>query len=152
MLQVIHGGLLPYIPPGHKILLSNFKDKRCPEVEQIPSGGNMVAILWQHYIHKSHLCSGQLLDNYHIGAAQALLQRQFPHISGFRNTVIQDSKSLQPFTERYDLQIIHIKMGRTYHWIIVSERDCAEGEIEVYDSLQLSPCSFAYRNNYRKIP
>ena len=27
MLPVFHGGLLPYIPPGHKILSSNFKDK-----------------------------------------------------------------------------------------------------------------------------
>ena len=79
-----------------------------------------------------------IIDNYHIGAAQALLQGQFPHIGGFRNTVAaQGSKSLQPFKE-YDLQIIHVRMGRTDHWIVVPTTDCAEGEIEIYDSLQLS--------------
>ena len=102
--------------------------------------------IWRKYgcytltiLHKSHLCSDQLLDDYHIGAAQALLQRQFPHIGGFRNTVIQDTESLQPFTEQHNLQIIHVKMVRTDHWIVISTVNCAEGEVEVYDSLQLSP-------------
>ena len=90
-------------------------------------------------LHKSHLCNGQLLDDYHIGAAQALLQRQFPNIGGFQNTVIQDTDSLQRFTKKDNLQIVHVKLGRTDHWIALSTVGCADGEIEIYDSLQLSP-------------
>ena len=102
--------------------------------------------VWRKYgcytltmLHKSHLCNGQLLDDYHIGAAQALLQRQFPNIGGFQNTVIQDTDSLQRFTKKDNLQIVHVKLGRTDHWIALSTVGCADGEIEIYDSLQLSP-------------
>ena len=60
-------------------------------------------------------------------------------MGGFRNTVVQDAESLQPFTEKHNLQIVHVKLGRTDHWIVVSTVSCADGEIEIYDSLQLSP-------------
>jgi len=46
-------------------------------------------------VHKVQLHRGHLLSDIHIGAAQALLAKQFPEISGFRNTLCQSS----PFTE-----------------------------------------------------
>ena len=102
--------------------------------------------VWRKYgcytmtmLHKFHFCSGQLLDDLHIGAAQPLLQRQFSNIGGFQNTVIQDIDSFQRFTEKDSLQIVHVKFGRIDHWIALSTVGCADGEIEIYDSLQLSP-------------
>ena len=102
--------------------------------------------VWRKYgcytltvLHKSRLCSGQLLDDCHMGAAQALLHRQFPHIGGLCNTVMQYSDSLQPFKEKNNLQIVHVKLGLVDHWILLSTIGCVEGEVELYDSLQLSP-------------
>ena len=48
--------------------------------------------VWKKYgcyvlttMHKAHLVRGNLLDDIHMGAAQALLKEQFPDIGGFRN-------------------------------------------------------------------
>ena len=43
-----------------------------------------------------------------MGAAQVLLQRKFPRIRGFQNTVMQDTDSLKQFTERENLQVVHV--------------------------------------------
>ena len=90
-------------------------------------------------LHKSHLNCGHLLDNLHIGAAQVLLQRKFSRIGGLQNTVMQDTDSLKQFTERENLQVVHVKLGKTEHWIALSTVGCADGEIEIYDSLRLTP-------------
>ena len=102
--------------------------------------------VWRKYgcytltvLHKSRLCSNQLLDDCHIGAAQTLLHRQFPHIGGLCNTVMQYTDSVQPFKQKSNLQIVHVKLGSVDHWILLSTIGCIEGEVEVYDSLQLSP-------------
>ena len=67
------------------------------------------------------------------------LHRQFPHIGGLCNTVMQYSDSLQPFKGKNNLQIIHVNLGLVDHWILLSTIGCVEGEVELYDSLQLSP-------------
>ena len=102
--------------------------------------------VWRKYgcytltvLHKSRLCSGQLLDDCHMGAAQALLRKQCPHVGGLCNTVMQHSDSVQPFKGKNNLQIIHVKLGLVDHWILLSTIGCSEGEVEVYNSLQLSP-------------
>ena len=80
-----------------------------------------------------------LLYDIHIGAAQTLLQQQFPRIGGLQNTVMQDSKSLQPFANQQNIQIVHVRLGKLNHWIVVSTIGCTNNEIAVYDSLQLRP-------------
>ena len=105
-----------------------------------------ISAVWRKYgcytltaLHKCHLCSGQLLDDYHIGAAQVLLQRQFPDIGGFCNTVIQNSASVKPFKGKKYLQVLHVKLGKLNHWVVMSTIGCPDGEVEIYDSLQLTP-------------
>lgn len=73
-------------------------------------------------------------------AAQALLHRQFPHIGGLcNNTVMQYSDLLQAFNGKINLQNVHVKLGLVDHWILLSTIGCIEGEVEIYDSFQLSP-------------
>ena len=47
-------------------------------------------------MHKAHLVKCNLLDDIHMGAAQALLKEQFPDIGGFRNILLQYSDSVEP--------------------------------------------------------
>jgi len=47
-------------------------------------------------MHRAHLVRGHLLDDIHMGAAQALLKKQFPDIDGLQNTLHQYSDSMQP--------------------------------------------------------
>lgn len=89
--------------------------------------------------HRSQLLGSHLLCDIHIGAAQALLHRQFPGIGRLRNTVLQDSNFLQPFVNQQNIQIVHVKLGRTDHWIVVSTVGCTKDQVEVYDSLQMKP-------------
>ena len=72
--------------------------------------------------HKNQRYSGQLLDDIHIGAAQALIKKQYPEIGGLQNTLLQNSKTLQPFQGPNNLQIIH--MGNINHWIVISTMSC----------------------------
>ena len=83
--------------------------------------------------HKNQLYGGHLLDDIHIGAAQMLVKMQFPEIGGLQNTLIQNSKNVQPFQGPKNLQIVH--MSDINHWIVISTMACKENEIEVYDSL-----------------
>ena len=85
--------------------------------------------------HRSLLCRNGLLDDYHIGASQFLLQKQFPEIGGFYNTLLLQKMSLiKPFEKSANLQIIHVA-GCVGHWIVVSTIGCTKEEVNVYDSL-----------------
>ena len=70
-----------------------------------------------------------LLYDIPIGAAQTLLQQQFPRIGGLQNTVMQDSKPLWPFVNQQNIQIVHVRLGRLNHWIVVSTIGCTNNEI-----------------------
>ena len=37
------------------------------------------------------------------------------------------------------LQIVHVKLGKIDHWVLISTVGCAEDEVELYDSLQQKP-------------
>ena len=102
--------------------------------------------VWKKYgcyvlttMHKAHLVRGNLLDDIHMGAAQALLKEQFPDIGGFRNTLLQYSDSVEPINNFQILQVIHVRLGYTDHWIVMSTVGCGESEVDLYDSLQCSP-------------
>ena len=116
------------------------------KVDLTCSAENSVNQQWKKYgcynlttTHKSHLCTGQLLDDIHMGAAQELIKTQFPHINGLRNTVMQNSKSMKEFDGNNSLQIVHVPLGKLDHWVIISTRGCNNGEVELYDSLQQRP-------------
>jgi len=47
-------------------------------------------------MHRAHLVRSHLLGDIHMGAAQALLKKQFPDISGFQNMLLQYSDSMEP--------------------------------------------------------
>ena len=117
--------------------------------------------VWKKYgcyqltnIHKAHLCSDNLLDDIHIGAAQELIKKQFPNIGGLRNTVLQNSESLKPLQSAENLQIIHVKLDKIDHWVLISTIGCGKGEVELYDSLQQTPrlCTQTVIARYLKSP
>ena len=64
---------------------------------------------------------------------------QFPHIGGLRNTLLQNSDSLKPLQGKDNLQIIHVKLDKVDHWILISTIGCGSGEVEVYNLLQQAP-------------
>ena len=72
-----------------------------------------------------------------MGAAQELIKKQFPHFGGLQNTVMQNSKVTKRYSD--NLQIVHVELGQTNHWVLVSTVGCPEGEIDLYDSLQQKP-------------
>ena len=91
-------------------------------------------------LHKAHLCTDHLLDDIHIGAAQELIKKKFPHFGGLQNTVMQNSETLKSLNSKNgSLQIVHVKLGKVDHWVLISTVGCAEDEIELYDSLQQKP-------------
>ena len=92
-------------------------------------------------LHKAHLSIGSdhLLDDIHMGAAQELIKKQFPHLGGLQNTVMQNSEMLKSLKCNSDnLQILHVKLGQTDHWVLLSTVGCPEG-VDLYDSLQHKP-------------
>ena len=80
-----------------------------------------------------------LIDDVHIGAAQALLKMQFSDIGGLRNTLLQYHDSAESPNNSQILQIIYVKLTNTDHWIVMSTISCMENEVELHDSLQLLP-------------
>jgi len=121
------------------------------------SKDDMESVVWKKYgcckltiQHRSQLLGGHLLCDIHLGAAQALIHKQFPSIGGLTNTVLQDSKSIQPFVNQQNIQIIHVLLGRVNHWIVLSTMGCGKDEVVLYDSLQMKPN--IYTNSYCQIP
>lgn len=118
-----------------------------PDNRDAVTTGNKSNIIWKKYgcfaltnLHKAHLCSDHLLDDIHMGAAQGLIKKQFPHLGGLQNTVMQNSEMLKSLNGSSDnLQIVHVELGQTDHWVLMSTVGCPEGEVDLYDSLQHKP-------------
>ena len=80
--------------------------------------------------------NGKKLTDCHVGFAQQLLKQQFPHLNGLQPTVLQAKKTLgvrKPLPNQ--LQVIH---SRGDHWILASNIGCANGDVNVYDSVYRS--------------
>lgn len=125
-----------FLKGGHSRELVSISDR---ETREVQTGLGT----WRHYgcyvltkQHKNQLYGGQLLDDIHIGAAQTLIKKQYPEIGGLQNTLLQNSKNLQPFQGPNNLQIVH--MADINHWIVISTMGCKRDEIEIYDSLQIT--------------
>ena len=67
-------------------------------------------------LHKTHVSIGSdyILDDYiHMGAAQELTTKQFPHLGWLQNTVMQNCEMLKTLKGNSDnLQILHAKLGK----------------------------------------
>ena len=78
------------------------------------------------------LTSGEWLTNHIIGAAQSVLRKQFPYISGVENTTLGPvfNFSLQ---KREFAQILYTG---SHHWILVSNIGClCSSEVKLQDNL-----------------
>ena len=86
--------------------------------------------------------SMELNDNV-INACQALLKRQHPTVSSFYDTVVvaaltPDLKIDTAFHNNA-IQIFHDNVNK--HWFCATNRNCADGHLSVYCSLQMNPSS-----------
>ena len=82
--------------------------------------------------------TGEWLNDLHISAANCLLQRQFPQISGLQSPVL-GSKLQFSALHSEGIQILNYKK----HWICISTVGCCPGHVKVYDSLYPFPSSSA---------
>ena len=78
---------------------------------------------------KEQLRDGKWLNDKHINFAHALLKKQFPHIDGWKETLL-----LHKMQEKIKqgVQIIHT-CGN--HWIVAANLESSKCEIKIYDSL-----------------
>ena len=86
-------------------------------------------------MRKALLCSDNLLDDIHIGAAQELINKYLPNIVGLRNNILQNTESLKPPQSAENLQIMHVKLDKIDQWLLISTIGCGKGKVELYDSL-----------------
>ena len=81
------------------------------------------------------IIDGEWLTDIHINAAQKLLKRQFPNLSGLLSSLVVP-KLKDPIPAGADaLQIIHT---RGNHWIVACTIGCPRGEVRLFDSLYQS--------------
>ena len=82
---------------------------------------------------KEDILTGNELNDKHIDYGQRLLHVKFPHITGLRSTLFQQTCTA-PTLSKSALQVIHC---RGNHWITVSTvfDQTTEGNVLVYDSL-----------------
>ena len=81
---------------------------------------------------ETDLMAGEWLNDRHIHAAQQLLQKQYSHISGFQQPVLQ-------LTRTYDIQkgkeFIQIFHANDNHCITISNIQCPSNTIRIYDTI-----------------
>ena len=83
---------------------------------------------------KAILLRGDWLNDKHMAIAQELLKKQYPHIHGLQDSILQigrmfDAHKDQPFVQCLNLGGMH--------WLTVSTVGCPSGTVKVYDSLHM---------------
>ena len=118
-----------------------FASKLKPENRDAFTTGNKNNIIWRKYgcfaltnLHKAHLCSDNLLDDIHMCAAQESIKKHpLWWATKHCDAKLRDAiKSLKGNSD--NLQIVHVELGKTNHWVFISTVSCPEGEIDLYDS------------------
>ena len=79
---------------------------------------------------KAIIVEGLQLNDKHIDYAQGILSASFPEIEGLRSVLIQ--KRLKLDIEKEVVQILFIQGN---HWIVMSNFQCEQGSVNIYDSL-----------------
>ena len=80
------------------------------------------------------LNSQEWLNNNHISAAQYLLKKQHPEMSGLQPPTLQYT---QTFDVHHNSEFVQCLNLANNHWITVSTVGCVPGVVNVYDSLHL---------------
>ena len=81
---------------------------------------------------KEQFHDGKWLNDKYINFVQALLKKQFPHIDGWKETLLLHKKQEKI---KQDMQIIHTCGS---HWIVASTFESSKCEIKIFDSLYTS--------------
>ena len=93
-----------------------------------------MTIYWSHSANmntRGCIISGDKLNDKHVNFAQMLIKQHFKHLEGLKYPVVLST--LEPFPTTTNVpQIMHT---RENHWIVASIIRCAEGKINIYDSL-----------------
>ena len=82
--------------------------------------------------HRTDWLNDKIMD-----AAQILMRRQFPYISGFDTVLKAANLSYDPCPTRPFIQIVNrtSRSGTGSHWLTLSTLDCKPGkEVKIYDS------------------
>ena len=82
---------------------------------------------------KQELANGNKLNDRHINYAQKLLHNQFPKVGGLGHTLLQNRRPTKKI--QWGLQIIY---DRGDHWVVASNIDCDDNNLQVYDSVYTS--------------
>ena len=82
----------------------------------------------------AEILAGHDLSDEHMNAGQALLKEKFGHrIAGFQHTAVSAAPNCIDHYGGGDfIQVLHVGGS---HWVLVSNIECAEGQVCVYDSL-----------------
>ena len=76
---------------------------------------------------------GEKLNDKHINFAQALIKKKFGNLSGLHSTLTVSQLQTPMLSENVQvLQNLHI-VGD--HWVVASNINCSNGEVNLYDSL-----------------
>ena len=84
------------------------------------------------HLDKDQLREGRWLNDKHVNCAQYLLKKQFPHIDGWRETLLVHKKQKKI---KQGVQIIHTHGN---HWIVASTLGSKTCDIQIFDSLYSS--------------
>ena len=82
------------------------------------------------------LLSGSWLSASHVSAVHKLLHKAFPNQEGLNDTSILAEKLIWPSKPEHFVQIIYVP---DYHWACLSNKFCAPGSVDLYDSLHTLP-------------
>ncbi len=81
---------------------------------------------------KMILASNKWLSDSHVSAAQFLLKKQHPNISGFEPPTLQYTRTFSVHKGKDFIQCLHVLSN---HWILISSVGCPANVILVYDSM-----------------
>lgn len=123
-------------PPSKKGKLVEHSDTSC----SCSSGPAPEPVVWIN-IHGYALSSadrrilveGNMLNDMTINSSQAVLKHQFSIAEGLNSSLLQHKKLQKKIDS--GLQVIH---SRGNHWILASNIGCADGCLNVYDSVYAS--------------
>ena len=84
-------------------------------------------------VDKNIVTLGEKLNDKHINFAQALIKKKFGSLSGLHSTLTVSQLQTPMLSENVQvLQNLHIGGD---HWVVASNINCSNGEVNLYDSL-----------------
>ena len=104
-------------------------------------GQNKSSLVWMkvgqttlYEADKDTIANGNWLSDSHIHAAQELLTKNHPNISGLQDPILQMTKTFA--VQGYCEFVQCLNLGSS-HWITVSTVGCSQDIVKIYDSMSL---------------